>query len=515
MATSDKYDRQLRLWGAKGQRALANTRVVLVGASAAGTETLKNLVLPGIGSFLIIDDGVVSRQDAACNFFLPTAGKARAEAGLEHLRELNPDVEGSCLAVRRLSQVTNWKKVLCEDMGSKTLLVIASDLEPLVVEDLSAVCSTESIALIVVQSYGLIGVVRVQLSGKVALLDPKPNNAHPDLRLTCSFPRLNDMLDSIDMGSIEKHQHGHIPYPVILLDAIREWRLLHDGRVPANFAEKQDFQQLIKKKRRDESEINFDEAVQNAYLAYTEQKIEVPNDLDSSSTLGKLYIGLKIFMSQNGGRPPLHGSIPDMTSNTDWYIQLQRVYKEQAEEDLEVMKGLCPDISEEDVASFCANVFIVRQIETRSLVEEFQYPPPEQVLEDLKMSLMDVCETPEHTPLIWYLGLRACQVFFQKHKRYPGSTDRWEEDAVILRDECWYSVLQHYELADQVLVQERSLDICHELCRYGNAEIHSIASIVGGVASQEAVKIITGQYLPLDNTYVFNGIASVAGVYRL
>jgi amyloid beta precursor protein binding protein 1 len=34
------------------------------------------------------------------------------------------------------------------------------------------------------------------------------------------------------------------------------------------------------------------------------------------------------------------------------------------------------------------------------------------------------------------------------------------------------------------------------------------------VASQEAVKIITGQYVPLNNTYVYNGIVSVGGVYR-
>ena len=38
MATQDKYDRQLRLWGAAGQRALGNTLVVLVGSSACGTE---------------------------------------------------------------------------------------------------------------------------------------------------------------------------------------------------------------------------------------------------------------------------------------------------------------------------------------------------------------------------------------------------------------------------------------------------------------------------------------------
>ena len=99
MATTDKYDRQLRLWGAAGQRALGSTMVVLLGSSACGTETLKNLVLPGVGSFMVVDDGdEVSPSEAAnqevqkcpvelspsmvkfgehsSNFFLPPSSKA-------------------------------------------------------------------------------------------------------------------------------------------------------------------------------------------------------------------------------------------------------------------------------------------------------------------------------------------------------------------------------------------------------------------------------------------------------
>lgn len=45
----DKYDRQIRLWGASGQRLLSNSRVALIGCTGAGIEALKNLVLPGIG----------------------------------------------------------------------------------------------------------------------------------------------------------------------------------------------------------------------------------------------------------------------------------------------------------------------------------------------------------------------------------------------------------------------------------------------------------------------------------
>ena len=43
-----KYDRQLRLWGDHGQQCLENSRVCLINVTATGTETLKNLVLPGL-----------------------------------------------------------------------------------------------------------------------------------------------------------------------------------------------------------------------------------------------------------------------------------------------------------------------------------------------------------------------------------------------------------------------------------------------------------------------------------
>ena len=56
--------------------------------------------------------------------------------------------------------------------------------------------------------------------------------------------------------------------------------------------------------------------------------------------------------------------------------------------------------------------------------------------------------------------------------------------------------------------------IAEEVVRFGDSEIHNIAALSGGVAAQEAVNIITGKYVPLDDTYVYNGVAGVGGVYR-
>jgi molybdopterin/thiamine biosynthesis adenylyltransferase len=52
----DKYDRQIRLWGPRGQRSLANARVALIHCTGAGIEALKNLILPGVGHIDIWDN---------------------------------------------------------------------------------------------------------------------------------------------------------------------------------------------------------------------------------------------------------------------------------------------------------------------------------------------------------------------------------------------------------------------------------------------------------------------------
>lgn len=97
-AKDRRYDRQLRLWAADGQRALEETWVVLVnrGPGALGIETLKNLILPGVGRFTILDDHTVEDSDLGINFFVTQddLGKPRAEVTARLLGELNPEVQG-------------------------------------------------------------------------------------------------------------------------------------------------------------------------------------------------------------------------------------------------------------------------------------------------------------------------------------------------------------------------------------------------------------------------------------
>lgn len=538
MATNDKYDRQLRLWGAKGQKALGETTVILLRASAVGTETLKNLVLPGIGEFLLVDDAAAVGKEFSSNFFLTanSDGKSRAQISWQLLQELNEDVQGNWMNVAEglgtACAKGDWWNDLWHAVKTPQALVVASDLEPNLLQSVGRACQTKNVGLVAVQSYGLLGICRLQ-TPPLPLLDPKPSSALPDLRLVHPFARLKELTEGVQWESLDNQEHGHIPYPLILAKVAEEWKKSHGGALPRTPAEKEEFRQAIKSSSRDlNKEANFEEAVQNSYLAYTERNLDLGhlaslqdkvNGLVPTNPSLKVFAGLlnalDKFMKQHGNQPPLHGAIPDMTASTEWYVQLQKAYHDQAAMDLEHMRSYLPsdEVSQEDLASFCQNVHVMELFEARTLEDELTPKLTEELQDDWMMATMDPYEVPELTPFLWYLGFRACQVFHQSHGRYPGVIDAYEEDVALLQ-KCVGQVVTALGLQENELVQSTLLahppKFSQELVRYGQAEIHTIASLVGGVASQEAVKIITGQYVPLNNTYIYNGIASVAGVYK-
>jgi NEDD8-activating enzyme E1 regulatory subunit len=67
------------------------------------------------------------------------------------------------------------------------------------------------------------------------------------------------------------------------------------------------------------------------------------------------------------------------------------------------------------------------------------------------------------------------------------------------------------EIADD----ERFLRAAQEVARAAGGELHNISALTGGMVAQEAIKIITKQYIPVDNTCVFDGINSRCQVLRL
>ncbi|MFX1525324.1 MAG: ThiF family adenylyltransferase [Promethearchaeota archaeon] len=93
---SDRYDRQKRING-WDQKKISNSRVMVIGVGATGNELVKNLVMAGVGTLLLIDyDLIESSNLNRCILFNSEAAKAKkykVDVVREACKKLNPEVE--------------------------------------------------------------------------------------------------------------------------------------------------------------------------------------------------------------------------------------------------------------------------------------------------------------------------------------------------------------------------------------------------------------------------------------
>lgn len=104
----------------------------------------------------------------------------------------------------------------------------------------------------------------------------------------------------------------------------------------------------------------------------------------------------------------------------------------------------------------------------------------------------------------YYMMLRGVDRFRTEFSSYPGSLERDFETDIAKLKSCVAKVMAEYSVSN-VQVND---DYAHEVCRYGGAELHAMAAIMGGCAAQEAIKILTKQYVPVDNLFLFNSMTS-------
>jgi len=171
---SKRFERRPRLWAASGQAALESSKVLVISASATSTSILKNLVLPGIGQFTLIDDKAVTPEDAGNNFFLNghhSIGKPRAEEAVACLRELNDGVEG-------ISDTSNFEQRFNSDPSFLTAytIVIAHNLHPTLLDKVAEFLWTDPSlpTLIVVRSAGFLAEFFIQFHEHHSKSDIRP-----------------------------------------------------------------------------------------------------------------------------------------------------------------------------------------------------------------------------------------------------------------------------------------------------------------------------------------------------
>lgn len=526
---NNKYDRQLRLWGDHGQTSLEQARVCLINATATGTEILKNLILPGVGSFTIVDGNKIKGEDVGNNFFLTqeNIGESRAKTATELLNELNDDVNGCYEDENPETLLENNPEFF-----KKFTIVVATGLSERVLLQLADVLWQQSIPLLVCRSYGFIGYMRLVVK-EHTVIESHPDNAHEDLRLDRPFPALVKYCDSLHMDAMNKKDHSHTPWLVIIYKFLQEWKNQHNGSPPQNYKEKNQLKQMIREGMRQneegitEDEENFDEAIRSVNMALVPTRI--PSEVEKlfndpcainlspeSKPFWILLRAVKEFVENEGnGALPLRGSIPDMTADSERYIQLQNAYIEQANKDVAIItdkvnmlisslaKGV--SISDQEIKLFCKNSAFVRILRCTSLAEEYNSQTVNT--QDIGSHLEDEDGESE---MIFYVLLRGVDRFYEEYNRYPGGdNDQVEPDVQLLKG-IVSKLIHEWGLTSNV-----KEDYIHEICRYGASEIHTIASIMGGCAAQEVIKVITGQFVPIDNTFIYNAVKQTSFAIKL
>ncbi len=94
------------------------------------------------------------------------------------------------------------------------------------------------------------------------------------------------------------------------------------------------------------------------------------------------------------------------------------------------------------------------------------------------------------------------------HVDHTASSDGPSLDA----DDILAAIAEQVPGAD---ANERVVQAAEEVARAGGGELHNVAALTGGMVAQELIKIVTKQYIPIDNTCVYDGIASRCQVLRL
>ena len=385
--------------------------------------------------------------------------------------------------------------------------------------------------LVALRSYGLTGTVRLSL-GEHAVIEAKPEESDHDLRLSNPWPELWDFADGpqFKLAALDDVTFKHVPYAVLLLQAAHSWRGApeHGGKAPEGSKSQREFKDQLRAAQRTHDEENFREAISAARHVW--KPATTPSnvrDLLADPALESLsasspdfwfkVAGLGAFLAESGGAMPLEGTIPDMTSTTEFYMALQRVYQDKAASDAEAVHrhvraalrgaGRSEDgISAAEVKFFCKHASHLRVLRWRTFAEEAAWEGG--CGGDLSRQLASE-DTQSCAAL--YVLLRAADTFEAKYGRLPGTPLDAAGLGVgmggcdVAEDVTRLKCIANGILAEIGVGSLGVLDdLTMEMVRCGGGELHAVASVVGGVGSQEAghgsTPLSVGPHTPLPHT---------------
>ena len=206
----ERYDRQIRLWGADAQKSISRSRALICGLNGASAEVCKNLVLAGI-SVTIQDSARVTAADLGAQFFLSAEdiGKNRAAAALSRVRELNAfvTVEG----------IEESLGAVSDEVIAKHNVVVVAAGSPDEQARLNKACRQNRIAFFAASSFGEDGGFIVDLGEEHVFRRETGTGERAVLSdpISVRFPSLEE-IEAVLWSTLTERRAGPVP-PVFVM----------------------------------------------------------------------------------------------------------------------------------------------------------------------------------------------------------------------------------------------------------------------------------------------------------
>ncbi|GHP10912.1 hypothetical protein PPROV_000964200 [Pycnococcus provasolii] len=227
-----------------------------------------------------------------------------------------------------------------------------------------------------------------------------------------------------------------------------------------------------------------------------------------------------VDQASGGGFLPLDGSLPDMTATTEMFLSLQNIYHAKAEADATAVASIALEVprprdrnhtappSAAACRHFCKHCRHINVLRWCRVSDELR-----NGISTVRAALAN--DGPSRDAANLYVLLRARDTALadtQTARVMREGTATAQEDELrracgtVLRRACAGA---HSEPLTEELI---SAEWISEIARWGDTEPHTVATVIGGIVSQEAIKLVTRQFVPLDGVLVYNAVRGDAAV---
>lgn len=141
-------------------------------------------------------------------------------------------------------------------------------MEPEDLNILESYSREQKTPLVAIHSAGFYSYFSIRLPSVYPIVDTHPDaTSTTDLRLLDPWEELEAFAEGMtrDIENLNNHDHGHLPFVVILLHYLKVWKASHNGAAPSNYKEKVEFRKMVADATRTDNpeggEENFEEAV--------------------------------------------------------------------------------------------------------------------------------------------------------------------------------------------------------------------------------------------------------------